>query len=608
MEPINPRFHRPTVGKTAGKKSQRTSQHDGPQDRLVSSSGRSHEGGDIKGLRDAQRRNRRTENFRHIDNKASAHVAGAGSFMGTIGTMSLKYPDGRWDLKALATSALERNGLETGYPQDVMDQVAEIVARVRPSEGVYNHPPDASNPWVRDYTDKPLVSIDNGTLWTEMDPEVLAKDPEANVSSRDIDQLQMAKKLENGDIRVTVAVSDVDAFVPKDSPLDRFMDKNTSSIYTPDKVFNLIPPELAEDIVSLNPREERLATVVEYTVTPDGEIKDGDVFQAIVKSQTKLDYSSVGAWLEGRAEASPAMNAQGPDLLEGLKVQAEASARMEKAQDRKGALEFDRTETRIITENGNAVGFEESKKNTATELVENFMVNTNSVMSQFLRGKGYPTLERVVTPPEKWDQIQALAKTQGFKLPNKPDAKALSNFLAEAKQKDPEGSGELSISVIKLIGRGVYQAVAPNEETPGHFPLGVKNYMQSTASIRRGGDRISPRMLKAALAGKDSPYTPRELSSFADNLNSKGRNLNKGERLAEKMVAATMLEDKVGERFDAVVTGVKDGRAFCRIGNPPVEGKLNAQGKVEVGDKLSVKLSRLDVEKGWIDFQQISRR
>jgi exoribonuclease R len=603
VDPLSSRVQQTRVGKTP-KKSKKGAQ--GPQDSLVRGQSHTSESGSLDKMKGHSHRSRRERNLRYVDDKTQAHVAGSASYMGTIGVMSLKYPDGRWDLKALAANALTKYRLATDFPQDVKDQVAEIVAKTRPASGVYVMPEDAKKPWVRDYRDKPLMSIDNGKLWTEMDPEELAKDPESNVSSRDIDQLQTAKRLENGDIRVTVAVSDVDAFVKKDSPLDKFMDVNTSSLYTPDKVFNLIPPELAEDIASLNPREERLATVIEYTVTPDGKFKDEDVFQAIVKSRTKLDYDSVSAWMEGKADASPAMKAQGEGLLADLNLQKQASQWIEKGKT--NDLEVDRTESRIITENGNAVGIEYSKKGPANGIVENFMVSSNSVVSKFLRSKGYPTLERTLKPPEKWGELKDLAKENGFKLPNKPDAGALSEYLAYYKKKDAEGYDDMAVSIFKLSGRGMYEAIAPTAELPGQFFLGVENYMQSTASIRRGGDRITPRMLKAALAGEPSPYSPGELATFAGNLNDKARVLNKAERMANKMAMATMLEDRIGEKFDAVVTGKSGKKKWCRIGNPPVEGSLFTRDNVKVGDKLRVKLSKVNVEKGFIDFKPAGRR
>jgi exoribonuclease-2 len=549
---------------------------------------------------------RREKNWRRQNEHVQTQAAGQASIHGQLAVnTSLKHEDGRWDLAALAVKALKQYDLATEYPPDVKKQVADLVAKTRPAPGVYNLPDAAKQPWVKDYRDKPMMSVDNGELWTATDPAKLAKDPFANVQSRDLDQLQLAEKLPDGNIRVTVAVSDIGAFVPKGSPLDKFMDVNTSSIYTPEKVFNLVPPELAEDIVSLNPGEDRFATVIEYTVTPEGEIKDGDVGQAIVRSRAKLDYSSVGAWLEGKAEPSPGMLTGGQAQLDNLKLQAEASAWLEKGQDKKGALEFDTAETRIQVEKGNAVGVSESEKNKATEMVENFMVNSNSIMSKFLASKGYATMERVVAPPEKWDRIQSLAQEYGGQLPDKPSAKALADFLKGQKGKLSEDDyQELSISCIKLIGRGEYQAVGPNETPPGHFALGVDRYAQTTASIRRGGDRVQGNQLRAALSGQPSPYTPDELASMAENLNEKGQQIKKAERMADKCVIATLLESQIGKTFPGVVTGAKGNRVWVRISNPPVEGSLKAHGHPQVGDKVNALLTSVDVPRGFIDFQQ----
>ena len=513
----------------------------------------------------------------------------------------LKHPDGRWDLQALAQHHLTKNGLRANYPDEVLEQTKQIVTEVRPDPGSYIMP-ERVRAQARDRTDIPFISVDNGTLWTEMDPEEIHKNPESNVSSRDIDQLQSARKLADDRIRVFIAVSDIDAFVTKGSPIDEFMDINTGSVYTPDKVFNLIPPELAEDIVSLNPRETRPAILAEYTVTARGELEDIEVYPAIVKSRTKLDYASVGAWYAGTVEPSPAMLAQGPELLDNLKHQRQASKWLEIAQDRKGALEFDRTEQRIITEDGNAVGFRQSRKNDATEAVENFMVTFNSVMGRIQRKAGMATLQRVVEPPPQWDKIRELALERGHQLPEQPDSKALSHFLNKAIKDSPEEADEISLSVIKLIGRGEYRVVKAEEELPGHFPLSVENYTQSTASIRRGGDRVSARILKAAKASNSLPYTLAELRNFAQNLNVVGQKIKKAERAATKAVTATMLEPMVGTVFQAMVTGKKRNKVWCRICEPPIEGSLKTNRNVKVGQKIKVKLVQVEVEKGWIDF------
>lgn len=521
-------------------------------------------------------------------------------------TDHLKHPDGRWDLQALAQHHIEQNGLRVDYPDEVIEQTAEIVAKIRPNPKSYVIP-DSILAAAKDRTDIPFVSVDNGTLWTELGPEAFTENPEANVLSRDIDQLQSAVRIDPKRIRVSVAVSDLDAFVGKDSPIDRFMDVNTGSIYTPDKVFNLIPPELAEDIVSLNPGEVRPAIVAEFTVTSAGRTEDVEVYPALVQSRTKLDYASVGAWYAGVAGPSPAMLAQGPEILENLKAQRQASKWLELAQDHKGALEFDRTEQRIITEDGNAVGFRESQKNDATEAVENFMITFNSLMGRIQREAGMTTLQRVLEPPAQWDEIRNLAAERGYQLPLNPDSKALSQYLKKAIAENPEEADEISISVIKLIGRAEYRVITADEELPGHFPLSLENYTQSTASIRRGGDRVSARILKAAYASTPLPYKLAELRNFAENLNLVGQKIKKAERAATKAVTATMLEPLVGETFAAMVTGVKKNKAWCRISHPPVEGILSSHSEVRIGQKITVKLTRVEVIKGWIDFSEVPK-
>lgn len=542
------------------------------------------------------------KHWKEHSQNGTINAAGQAGLPGAIATANLHYPDGRWDLKALADKAMVDGKLAIDYPAAVKSQVADIMKEVRPSEGVYNLPEAAKAPWVRDLRHEHFVSIDNGVLWTKMDPAELAKDPEANMSSKDLDQLQgMPVKHPNGDITMKIAVSDVDAFIPKGSPLDKFMDVNGSSVYTPDKIYNLIPKELAEDVISLNPREDRFATIIEFTITPDGKLKDEDVYQAIVNSRAKLDYSSVGAWIDGKAEPSPAMK-QDDQILESIKLQDEASQRLKAARKERGALNFESNEVKINVKGGDAVGFEVGEKNRATELVENCMVTSNEVVSRFLHSKGMPTLERVVVPPEKWDQIQQLAADHGTKLPAQPNGKALADFLDAQKEKDPEGYKDLSFSCIKLIGRGEYMAVGPNDPLPGHFGLGSTNYSQCTASIRRGGDRIAARMLKAALAGQSSPYSANELNSFAENVTEKEQTTKKVERQIEKSVMATMLEKRIGEQFDAVVSGVKGDKVWIRLSDPPIEGSLQGGGKAKVGQKVHVELKSVNVEKGFIDF------
>jgi exoribonuclease R len=132
----------------------------------------------------------------------------------------------------------------------------------------------------------------------------------------------------------------------------------------------------------------------------------------------------------------------------------------------------------------------------------------------------------------------------------------------------------------------------------------VERYAQTTASIRRGGDRVQGHQLRAHLSGQPSPYTPAELTTMAENLNEKAQQIKKAERMAEKMTFGTMLESQIGKTFQGVITGGKNGKYWVRISDPPVEGNIQVKGKAQVGQKVNALLRKVDVANGHIDFQQ----
>jgi exoribonuclease-2 len=212
----------------------------------------------------------------------------------------------------------------------------------------------------------------------------------------------------------------------------------------------------------------------------------------------------------------------------------------------------------------------------------------------------------VVRKPKRWDRIVELAAERGVKLPREPDSKALEQFLAAAKAADPLRFPDLSLSVIKLLGSGEYVVQLPGESAIGHFGLAVKDYNHSTAPNRRYPDLIAQRLLKAAIAGGSPPYDYDELESLAEHCTEAEDAANKVERQVGKSAAAMLLESRIGERFDAIVTGATDHGTWVRILNPPVEGKLERGFEgVDVGQKLRVQLIHTDVEHGFIDFKRV---
>lgn len=236
------------------------------------------------------------------------------------------------------------------------------------------------------------------------------------------------------------------------------------------------------------------------------------------------------------------------------------------------------------------------------------MIAANGVTARFLTETGFPTLRRVVRTPERWDKIVSVAEGLGEKLPPEPDSKALNEFLSRQRRKDPLRFPDLSLTVVKLIGRGEYVPEMPGQEPLGHFGLAVLDYNHSTAPNRRYPDLITHRLLKAALAKAPVPYSPVDLTFLGSHCTEQENAADKVERQVRKSASALLLSKSIGEYFEALVTGASAKGTWVRVLKPPVEGKVvqGAHG-LDVGDRIRVKLISVNVENGWIDFANAGR-
>jgi exoribonuclease-2 len=426
-----------------------------------------------------------------------------------------------------------------------------------------------------------------------------------NDDSRDLDQLSVAEAMPDGGVKVLVAVADVDSLVKKDSALDKHARQNTTSIYTEAKIFPMLPEKLSTDLTSLNFASDRYALVVEIIIAKDGAIQKSDVYAALVRNQAKLAYNSVAAWLENTGPL-PAELAAVPGLAENLKLQDQAAQRLKTLRHAHGALTLETIEARSVFNDGTLKDVEADKKNRAKDIIEDFMIAANGVTARYLDAKKLPSLRRVVRTPKRWDRIMELASDHRFTLPVAPDSKALEDFLAQAKVADPIRFPDLSLSIIKLLGAGEYVAELPGAKPDGHFGLAVRDYSHSTAPNRRYPDIITQRLLKAAMSGHPVPYTNGELEELAKHCTEKEDTAKKVERRVRKSAAALLLEHRLGEQFDAIITGAADKGTWVRLLNPPIEGRLSRGFEgMDVGHRLRVELVSTDVERGYIDFKKV---
>lgn len=423
-----------------------------------------------------------------------------------------------------------------------------------------------------------------------------------NRTSRDLDQVEWAEQLENGDIRILVGIADVDAAVEKGSPIDRRAAQNTVSVYTETETFPMLPEELSTNLTSLNEGEDRLAVVADMTVKENGDVPKSTFYRAIVRNRVKLDYPTVGEWFDEGGPVPEEIKDK-TELISQLELQRKAAERLLKYRQAKGALEFESIESEAVMEDGDVKEIRAVRPNSAKRLIENFMVASNVEMAEFIESQGIASIRRVVHTPKRWEGIVKIAKEFGEHLPPEPDQPALAAFLDKRRKADPERFPDLSLSIIKLIGSGEYVVERPGHDAGGHFGLGVRDYAHSTAPNRRYPDLVVQRLVKAIVKGQGQAYAPQELESITAHINDREKAARKVERKMRKIVAAAAMKKHVGERFDAIVTGVNDYGTFARILRPPVDGRIvKGEHGLDVGEKINVKLLSADTSNGYIDF------
>lgn len=426
-----------------------------------------------------------------------------------------------------------------------------------------------------------------------------------NDDSRDLDQLTLAEAREGGVIRIHVAVADVVHLVERGSAIDMRAEQNTTSVYTPGGVFPMLPEQLSTDRTSLNAAEDRMAFIVTIDVAPDGGVTDAGLTHALVHNHAKLVYEEVAAWLDDETGA-PAELQKLSALAENLRLQDEAANRMRSRRHQEGALDLETIEARAIVRDGRVADLRQQKKNRARLLIEDFMIAANGATARFLESRGYASIRRVVREPSRWDRIVAVASEHGHELPGSPDPVALEAFLLASKQRDPLRFPDLSLTIVKLLGRGEYVVHEAGDAGSGHFGLAVGDYGHSTAPNRRYPDLITQRVVRAAIDEVESPYSTAELSALAEHCTTRENDADKVERLVNKAAAALLLCDRIGERFEAIVTGASSKGTWVRLLRPPVEGKL-VQGTegLDVGERLRVKLIEVEPSRGFIDFARV---
>jgi exoribonuclease-2 len=483
------------------------------------------------------------------------------------------------DLKAIAGMAMEKYGFRSRFPALVLDEVNALQDRVHTDGSV-------------SYRD--LRSL----LWSSID----------NIDSMDLDQLEYAERGQGNEIHVRVAVADVDTYVTKGSQADRHAAHNGTSVYTGIVTFPMLPDRLSKDITSLLPDQDRLALVVEYSVLADGSCQPGEVYRALVRNKAKLVYEQVGEWLEGTGPVPPLVRDL-PGLAEQLHLQDETARRMRKARMDQGALDLETIEAQPVVEGESVKDLVLQRQNMARKIIEEFMIGANRTMVAFLGSAGIPMIQRVVRVPKFWNEIVLTAASYGERLPGEPDAKSLAVFLKKRKEADPLRFPDLSLTVIKLLGPGEYITLEPGTPPTGHFSMAVTDYTHGTAPNRRYVDMINQRLQKSVLDKRPGEYSLEDLVDLSSWLSDREKESKKVERFMRKAAAAVLLRNRIGDSFDAIVTGASAKGTYVRLFVPPAEGRImRGEQGLRVGQNVVVRLLKTDPFNGFLDFECTGRK
>jgi VacB/RNase II family 3'-5' exoribonuclease len=482
------------------------------------------------------------------------------------------------DLIAIANRSMIDNGFEPDFSEAARQQIQSILKQ--------------RSQIAADDSRRDLRTL----LWSSID----------DGKTRDLDQVEYAETLPDGETRLLIGIADVDVFVAKNSAIDQHAARNCTSVYTGVKTFPMLPEELSNDLTSLVENEDRLAVVTELVFAADSSVKKTDVYPARVRNRAKLSYEGVGAWLD-KSGPLPSGIKEVSGMETQIKLQADLADRLAEFRKKQGAIDLGTIQSVPVTdEHGKVVGLKVIESSTSRDLIANFMIAANVAMAEFLEKKGGPSLRRVVRTPEHWDRIVEIADAVGEKLPTKPDSKALADFLSLRRKADPEHFPDLSLAVVKALGPGEYVLLRAGQDGEGHFGLAVQDYTHSTAPNRRFADLVTQRLVKAALLNSDSPYNETELRNIAARCTEREDASRKVERKMRKVAAALLMKDQIGNVFDAIVTGVTEKGTFARVIRPPVDGRVERGEKgLRVGEKVKVRLLSTDPERGFIDFARV---
>jgi ribonuclease R len=448
-----------------------------------------------------------------------------------------------------------------------------------------------------DLREMPLITIDGET-------------------ARDFDDAVFCEPQGKG-WRVVVAIADVSFYVKPGDALDKDAYDRGNSVYFPRRVIPMLPEALSNGLCSLNPDVERLCMVCDMQVDGTGVVKRYQFYPSVMRSKARMTYTKVHEILTQPDGEFAKEYAWLVPHLENLNSFYKLSLAV---REKRGAIEFDSQETLMVfNENGKIDRIEPTSRNDAHRLIEECMLAANVCAADFLKTHEHPALYRIHEgpTPEKLEALRTFMGEFGFGVGggDTPHAKDYGKLLARIKGRPDEQL--LQTVLLRSMQQAVY-----SPDNVGHFGLAYEAYAHFTSPIRRYPDLIIHRAIKAVLKGER--YQGGDFHQLGQHCSMTERRADDATRDVQAWLKCFYMQDKIGEEYDGTVAGVTSFGLFVALDGVYVEGLLHVTElgndyfnfdkarhemagertgvKYRLGDRLRVKVSRVDLETSRIDF------
>lgn len=437
--------------------------------------------------------------------------------------------------------------------------------------------------------------------------------------AKDLDDAVHIKKLPNGNFELGVHIADVSYYVTEDSALDKEAVARGTSVYVTDRVVPMLPERLSNGICSLNPNVDRLTQSAIMEINPQGKVIKHTIIQTMIKTTFRMTYDDVNQMLTGNQEVID----QFKPIMESVSYMAELHKILVEMRIKRGALDFDRPEARILVDDkGLPTDVVVRDRGTAERMIESFMLVANECVAEHFAKRKLPFIYRIHETPkaEKLQKFMDYASLFGVPIygtANSLGQKALQEFMARIA--DQPGHEVMSMMLLRSMQQARY-----SEDNHGHYGLAADYYTHFTSPIRRYPDLLVHRMVReySDLTEEKKEHFQEVIPELASSSSTLERRAIDAERTVEAMKKAEYMAEQVGQEFEAVVASVVKFGMFIELPNT-IEGLIHIttlpefynynertmtlqgekSGKVfRVGQKIKVKLTRADKETGDIDF------